>query len=230
MNRISLALAVILAGLAGCATAGDDPVDAAGSVIDAGKSDPDADPSVPDAAPRPDARLVADAMPPADANPAAPDANPSTPDAGPPGDPCTEAALRPDNDTCGATIDLTAGASSAGGITTYGDTTGYGDTAYPPSSCTNGYGLDGPDAIYRVTASAGQTITASVTTDGYDAGIYILTNCSDATTCVVGDDSVVGSGTETITYTVPNPATYYIVVDSYISTEYGCFTLNVRLQ
>ncbi len=196
----------------------------------------------PDSAPTPDAPVLPDAMEGApdamgvaDATPG-PDAPPPA-DAGPPSDSgavvnvCTEAQPYAVNDFCNMAMDLTADATS-GGADVFGDTTNYANDLEPATSCTSGFGLDGPDAMYRVDATAGQTITATVTpqASSFDVGMYIVPDCNSATTCLAGIDAVAGTGAETLTYTATTTASYYLIVNSYLGSEYGCYELQVSVQ
>jgi hypothetical protein len=201
-------VAALAAGLAGCAEAN------LGTEIDA-----DTEVKI-DGRPRPDAAPEIDAPPHIDAPPGTPDAPPPPPDAAPQAAP----------DTCAAANDLTAAAMAPGGATVTGDTTGYANDTQPASSCT-GYTPDGPDAIYKVTAAAGQTITAMVTPGFWDASIFISSDCQLAAMCLVGaDDSPFPGDFEEVQLTVPTAGTYYVVVESWDPGDYGTYSLDVSLQ
>ena len=232
VRAILCSMTVALA-CAACASGGgagdddDDTPDAREQKFDA-RATPDAAPT-PDSPPgSPDARPAVDAAPGAPDAPPAPDAPAGTPDAGG-GSVCGMAAAAPDNDTCAAAIDVTTAAGGAGGATVYGDTTGYVDDLIPPTPGCIGYEMDGPDAIYAVQATAGRTLRATVTPEGWDVGVYILSTCSDAATCTVGADVGFSGDAETVDYVVPTTATYYVVVDGWATSAYGCFTLNVSI-
>ena len=168
---------------------------------------PDAPPGTPDAAvdaTPPDATIV-DAMP--------PDA--MLPDGGPLGN----------GDTCGTANDISGQTS----FTFSGDLTGLANDIEPSPSCT-GFDNDGPDAIFIVTAGAGKTITASITTS-WDSSIEILSMCAKQTGCVAGSDSAIGSPqTETTSYTTTAAGTYYVVVDSWDVGAYGPYALTITIQ
>jgi len=175
----------------------------------------------------PDARVVV----------GAPDANPLFVDAMPAPDAMT---TMPDAmtttsgvvDTCVQAMDLTTGANQAGGVTVTGDTTTYANDAEPDTSCTDGFGEDGPDAIYYVNATAGQVLTATVTatTGAFDSAIYVSLMCQAIPVCVIGADAVAGTGPETVTTTLASAGQYYIFVDSYVPSQYGPYSLHVTLQ
>lgn len=235
---VTLLCALLTGALGACASGESGAADAAGNgpdtginVPDASKVEPDAPVGQPDAAPVPDATPAPDAPVNApDASTQMADAGPGFPDAGT-GDVCTMAAAQPTNDTCAQVIDLTAGAVTPGGATTFGDTTGYVDDLLPPTTCAS-YNHDGPDAMYRVDAAAGQTIAATVTPEdsGFDIAIYIVSDCNDANSCLIESDAALSGGAESVSYPVPTTGTYYVIVDSWDPGELGCFTLNVTVQ
>jgi hypothetical protein len=173
----------------------------------------------------PDARVVVD---PPDANELAIDAMPDPPDAmlDPPDAMMTTGGAV---DTCAQGLDITAGASAAGGTTVTGDVTGYANDLEPASSCT-GYDPDGPDAVYFVTATAGQTITAAVTAS-WDISIFVTQTCVMVPTCLIGADSSTGSPeTESVTWPVTANGTYYVIVESWDAGAFGPYSLHVALQ
>jgi hypothetical protein len=179
-----------------------------------------------DGAPRPDAPPVPDAPPAPDAPPHI-DAPPGTPDAPPPPPDASSAA---DPDTCAMPEDLTAAASTPAGATVTGDTTGYANDTQPASSCT-GYTPDGPDAIYTISATAGQTITAMVTPGLWDASIFIASNCQLDAACLAGaDDSPFPGDYEIVQLVAPSTGVYFVVVESWDPGDYGTYQLDVTLN
>jgi hypothetical protein len=180
-----------------------DPADAPPGTPDAAQGHPDAAPGVPDAMPIPDAM---------------PDAMTALPDAG----------VLGNGDTCATANNISAQANSSAGFTFNGDTTGLADDIQPVGTCT-GYTNDGPDAVFIVTAAAGKTITASVTTT-WDAAVEIIPACQFAATCLAGTDGIAGGGTETVTTTVGSAGTYYVIVDSWDAAAYGTYALTVKVQ
>jgi hypothetical protein len=174
-------------------------------------SDPGGDDAV-DGAPPPDADRNAppDAVPAPDAADVPPDASPAL---GPP-------------DTCADGHDITTAALTAAGATVSGDTTGYANDLQPASTCT-GYTPDGPDAVYFVNATAGQTIDASVTTT-WDSSIFITQTCTFTPTCLIGADARVG--TESVTWSVATSGIYYVIVESWDPAVFGAYSLHVKLQ
>jgi hypothetical protein len=171
-------------------------------------------PGAPDAAP-------ADAPPDAAADGSSPDAALGV---------CELAAMAPDNDGCVAAREI-LGAGAPGGVTVYGDTRGYVNDIAPtvPVSCS-GNPENGPDAIYEIAATSGQTITATVSPEAYDVGVYILDACASGAMCLDGAN-MIGTGSEVATATVSATKTYFIVVDANAAANpsAGCFALHVTL-
>lgn len=141
---------------------------------------------------------------------------------------CQRAALAAPSDRCSQAIAL-PGASSASGVTVYGDSTGYTNDLAPtiPATCSGAF-ESGPDALYTVTTTAGQRITATLTTEGWDGALYILAACSSSATCVKGANSI-GTGSEMVSVVPPSAGTYHIVVDATAATSAGCYTLDVKV-
>jgi len=136
-----------------------------------------------------------------------------------------DAPINVNPDTCAQAQNITAGALVAGGITLTGNTTGYANDIQPANNCS-GYNADGPDAIYLVNVTAGQVITATLTT-AWDSSIELTSNCTLAAACLVGQDD---GDPETFTYTAPAAATLYVIADSWDPGAFGAYSLNVRIQ
>lgn len=212
---VPVALSVLLGACAsGSEGSGDPDASGGGGPPDAAKVDePDADPGAPDAAPAPDAALAPDAAP------GTPDAMPidAMPPVGPP-------------DTCAQAEDVTADALTAGGAVRTGDTTGHADDVSLPSTCT-GYTTDGPDDIYAVTVTAGQTITATATpATAWDISLELVSPCAATPTCHDGSDSGFGGGAESVSFQATAAGTYYIAVDSYDPDDFGGYSVTIRVQ
>lgn len=145
-------------------------------------------------------------------------------------DVCTLAQQAPNNDLCSGAIDVTTAARAAGGATVYGDTTGYASNLNPAiiATCTGAMN-PGPDAIYRVDATANDTITVTLTPTDWDGAVYVLDACSGSATCLGGDDQSPAGSIDMDAITVTATATYYVVVDSQQPARAGCFTLHVEL-
>lgn len=133
---------------------------------------------------------------------------------------CTNGACDPaPNDQCSGAIDVTAGGNFVGEIDLY--TADYN----PGSTGCTGYNANGKDAAYVVNAAAGDVITLSLDAD-FDASLYVVTDCSDLTTCVDGSDS---GNPEELTI-VSTGVPLFIVVDAFSSTGSGQYDLSVSVE
>lgn len=84
----------------------------------------------------------------------------------------------------------------------------------------------GPDAAFRLAAEAGQTITATVRPEGFNASLYITRDCSGTCEAIADDAGI--SGTETVSAPAPVTGDYFVVVDS--PTGSGCYELEVTVD
>lgn len=127
-------------------------------------------------------------------------------------------------DTCGQARDLTPAATLAGGTTVYGNTTGYANDLTPSTlpNCTTSP-EPGPDAIWRVTITTGQTLALTFAPEGFSGDVYVIDACSATATCLGG-----GAMFTPVTLT-PAAGTYYLVVDSRSAGASGCFALDVEI-
>ncbi len=99
------------------------------------------------------------------------------------------------------------------------------------SSCweTSGVPMLGPDRVYRIQLQQGQAIHATVTslTQHFDPAIYLFADCErPADSCLTGSDECCASMSDSLDFTAPETATYYLVVDSW-ENRGGQFTLKV---
>lgn len=129
----------------------------------------------------------------------------------------------PTNDQCTVALDATAGGTFTGDISNYVNDYDQNNAA---TSCTN-FSSAGPEGVWSVNAVAGQVLTATMDPTGFDASLYISTDCAMIdNTCVEGSDS----GTvESVQYTIPADGVYYIIADSYLAAPTGTFTLTIDL-
>ncbi|MEZ4401998.1 MAG: hypothetical protein R3B06_18350 [Kofleriaceae bacterium] len=130
------------------------------------------------------------------------------------------------NDTCAGAEDLTAAAHQPGGAMVSADLTGYLNDVQPPMACT-GFVNDGPDATYQVTMAAGETLTATLSPQGWDAALEIVQPCVLNPICLGGSD---GANPEVASYTATAPITVYVVVDSWSDTAFGPYQLHVQVD
>jgi hypothetical protein len=135
---------------------------------------------------------------------------------------CAGVEPPPENDTC-------AGAEEFGYFIercTTGQLAGSTATAIndynpgvPGPSCT-GYSANGRDVVYYMDLEAGDQVNLVYTGTGYDASFYIVTDCSDMTSCVVGADDP-----EIINWVCTATGRYYIILDAYPTDIGGDWTL-----
>ncbi|MDX9720543.1 MAG: DUF4215 domain-containing protein [Myxococcota bacterium] len=142
-----------------------------------------------------------------------------------PGYVCTgqpsECELSVEGELCGAPIVVTANGDYPGSFGNYTN-----DYNLPGSSSCTGYSSAGPDVAYQVELAAGDVIDASLATTA-DGVIYIVTDCDDLSTCLVGEDN---GGTESVSYTSPVDQTVFVIADTYSSsTANYTLTINVRI-
>jgi hypothetical protein len=124
----------------------------------------------------------------------------------------------PVNDTCaGAIVMERCGSgqftgSLAAGVNDYS----------PTNSCT-GYAANGKDVVYAASLVAGDILHLVYTTPAYDGSLYVLTDCADMASCVIGEDD---PEPETIDWTATSTGTFYIIADAYTTNGGSDFTLD----
>lgn len=130
----------------------------------------------------------------------------------------------PANDTCANAIAVPFQEGWTLATTTTGATNDYNPTS---TGCT-GYAATGPDIVFTVTLENEQEITISWAPVTFDASLYILTDCADMASCVVGADDAVSGGAEVVSFqnTTGVTTTYYIICDAY-GTGSGPATLSI---
>ncbi len=99
--------------------------------------------------------------------------------------------------------------------TYWGTTLGHADNL-SGGGCT-GFPSLGPEGFARVSIPPGGIATFSYTLPSDDASLYLVTNCVDAGTCLVGSDSTYASGTETVAWynDTPDPLDAVLVLDAF---------------
>ena len=112
----------------------------------------------------------------------------------------------------------------------YGDTTGYANDLAPSvlPGCT-GSPEPGPDAVYRLALSAGDTLHAELRTTGHDGAIYLLDGCSLTATCRGGADALGAGAIDQATIAITTTGTYYLVVDASSAGAAGCYALRMSI-
>jgi hypothetical protein len=114
-----------------------------------------------------------------------------------------------------------------------GDTTGQPNTydygVSPSAACSSpfAYTYDGPDLTYSFTIAAGKTLKVTVTqSGGWDAAVGIVTNCAMVgPSCLAGSDNLSGNESASYKNTGATPMDVFVIVDSYLPSEYGKFTI-----
>lgn len=131
----------------------------------------------------------------------------------------------PPHDVCGTgAIDVGTGGTFTGNIDEFGND-------YDPTSsgCT-GFSASGSDAVYQVTGTAGDVVTATMTAS-FDASLYAVTDCADvAGTCIDGSDEIGGSAGETIKFVLQDSNPVSIIADAFSSFGSGSYTLEVTVE
>ncbi len=132
----------------------------------------------------------------------------------------------PVNNTCDGAIEIERCTSGV----VYGDltsaTNNY-DPAVPGPSCT-GWSAMGKDVTYVMHLEEGDEVSLFYFGgyDGFvfDESFYIVTDCSDMTTCLIGADNTVNTG-ETIIWTAPYDGTFFLICDAYGTDAGNTFEL-----
>ncbi len=104
------------------------------------------------------------------------------------------------------------------------DPVGDGNTG----SCSFGENTAGADWVYEVSLQANETLTANYNGNSCCDIMYVLTTCSDTSTCVGAADN-----DGQVTYTAGNSAeTVYVVMDhdSYTNNSFWNYTLNITIN
>jgi hypothetical protein len=85
------------------------------------------------------------------------------------------------------------------------------------TTCTGGGAgsREGPDLIYSIVVSSGNSLTFQVTPSAnYDVDIYLLGTCGTGSSCVQEKDTGIEGQTETLGPVTLQPGTYFFYVDS----------------
>ncbi|MFH1688739.1 MAG: hypothetical protein ABIE42_00700 [Candidatus Eisenbacteria bacterium] len=123
----------------------------------------------------------------------------------------------PANDTCVGAVCIPCGP-----FTVTGNLEFAANDYNPGSSGCTGYSATGGDVVYYAMLAAGDALTVTMTTDGFDDSVYLITDCGDpAGSCVAGDDDYPDGST--FTFAAASTGTYYLVADAY--SGFGDFTL-----
>lgn len=136
---------------------------------------------------------------------------------------------RPTNDTCQTYTQVEIGTPING--STIGATSNY-DAGLESAGCT-GFAQPGNDVAYRVTLTAGQAITVTLSNLTFDGAVAILRRGAPAVCdanpvqCQAGADAGGNGADETFQFTATQAGNYWIIVDAYNTSQQGDFTLTV---
>ncbi len=94
---------------------------------------------------------------------------------------------------------------------------------------TSYYDTEGHDRVFAIDLLDGQTLDVSYSGGSYATMMYILTECSDTSSCV--DRTSYSSSSGSLTYDATRDGTVYVVIDRTTSAEYSYdFDLTVDIQ
>lgn len=130
----------------------------------------------------------------------------------------------PTNDTCSMPVDATGGGTFTMPIDDF--TNDYDPTS---SGCT-GWAAAGPDAMFMVSAAAGDIISVQLQGASMDSSLYVTSTCGDVTTCLAGADSTGTGSVEEVMFSAPAAGDYFIYADVFGTTSTGDFTLDVTQE
>jgi len=135
--------------------------------------------------------------------------------------PCPQPPPPPENDLCSGAIPIDR--CTAGTIS--GDLTWANNDYSPTNNCT-GYSANAKDVTYLLDVVAGDIVHIVYNTPTYDGSIYILSDCANMNSCVIGEDD---PEPETFTWTVATTGIYYLIADGYSTDAGGPFTLDYSI-
>jgi len=135
----------------------------------------------------------------------------------------------PINDTCASAIVVPRCANGTMLGTTYLATGNY-DPGEPWPSCTGSHEY-GPDVVYRFDLFRGDVLNVTLYPFRTDAGIYLVTDCSDVHgSCVAGADFTLYAQPEYLNYSVLTTGSYYLIIDGFYQYAAGEFQLDYQIQ
>jgi hypothetical protein len=119
--------------------------------------------------------------------------------------------------TCGDPQPLTSG------VAVTGTTTGRSNSVNPTCNSAPMFGFD---AVYKLDATLGQTLTITATSPDYPIAAYAIAPCN-ATACI---GNTYATQTTAATITIPATTTYFVVVDGPNAALTGRYTLTATLN
>lgn len=131
-------------------------------------------------------------------------------------------AIDPGADFCATAPNLGAGAVING---SYADLAS--DITLPNTTCA-GSTASGPDAVYAVSLQGGDILHAKLRSLGQESpSLYVLTDCTDATSCVAGAPAI--NYTSELYYAATTTQTVYLVADSTSPLNDEAFVLDFEV-
>lgn len=94
-------------------------------------------------------------------------------------------------------------------------------------------GTDGRDAIYTFTPDIDGVVTADIVAATFNVALGARTSCpvsTAATSPLVCSNKSSGKGGESIVFAVSKGQTYWLIVDGAGASDYGTYTMNVKLN
>ena len=103
------------------------------------------------------------------------------------------------------------------------------------SGCLGAQDAEGPEKFYAVILAPGQRLDATMVPDSTDIALYVVTDCTDALSCVAPTNNAEAGGfgvTERVQYTNATAATQtvFLVADSHGTAAAGGYSLTVDIQ
>ena len=130
-----------------------------------------------------------------------------------------------DCDTCESAEEVPCFLERCTAGTTTGNTELYTNDYSPLNDCT-GYSAEGNDVVYYMDLEEGDVLDLTYTQLVWDTSFYILTDCADMNSCVVGADGTYSGEPEHIDYVVPTTGRYYLILDAWSTDQGGDWVLD----
>lgn len=101
---------------------------------------------------------------------------------------------------------------------------------YSPATSCFGWSAYGKDVVFYMDLETGDYLDMTYTQLDYDAAFYIVTDCADMNSCVVGADATLTGQPEHLEYTVEDDDRYYLILDCYGVDTGGSWTLDYAIE